>query len=921
MDSKYRTMLAKYNASTSAELEVRLTINKDIFITILTSFINSGKTLSISQTIDLINNNSDKFSKNITSIVFANGVQGAKTYMRKTSLERPINVDNTFKSYRISLADETSIDKYDINRPDIIRIKLRVSAIIDNWRIDMTLVKELHDMNQLKANKDKMLFKIDIPTFIDNAPFDVADRIELEMEHIKPKLPTKVSATSVSASTSTVSEADIDDIVNTMLIIMDIKTATTETTYQDEIYNLAKHIIHKKDLYRYKDKFGMKQLAVQSKPLTRINIASVKSNLLHYFITDKADGQRALAYRDGMELTILSSIVEKRTLKVKSIGLTIIDTEMIDGEMFIFDVLYFEGLNLMEKPLSERLNYFIDASTVMQCKHKTMFQFGVSPASDINKLLAYVKKLKYHTDGYILTSNDAYKYMTVYKLKNLKDITIDFLVKQCPKSLLGIHPYDVVENKTLFLLFSGINKYSFEKYRLLKLPKYDEIFDKSTLNTNYFPIQFSPSSAPLAYLYYVDTAQPNKADNTAKLDKPTKPDKSDKTDKTAKSDKPTAESIADHIANQICELFWNGTAWELYRMRDDRAVEVNRGTYYGNDFNVAESIWQSYENPVHLEDLYNTLSNDYFQESDNQLYKASRNFNSYVKSTLIEKHKTHTAIDLASGKGQDINRYTNSGFNHVLFIDSDKSALQELVSRKQTIKSSMKISVLHTNLLDSVDITIAKINALMTKSVPLIVLNFAIHYLVDNVNAIDNLITLIDSLLSSGGTFIFTCFDGSKIHKLLNTGDWNAYDDEVLKYSIKKKYQSDSLEIGQKIDIILPFTRGEYYEETLVDINYIINAFNAIGASKYKTEICPFGKYISGYKNKSDLSDDDVKFVSLYSAVVLHKSNKASKASADATTKKEISNEAYIDTTNKLIADDNTDDIDDNILEDTSNTV
>ena len=50
-----------------------------------------------------------------------------------------------------------------------------------------------------------------------------------------------------------------------------------------------------------------------------------------------------------------------------------------------------------------------------------------------------------------------------------------------------------------------------------------------------------------------------------------------------------------------------------------------------------------------------------------------------------------------------------------------------------------------------------------------------------------NLIKLLNNYLKPGGRFIFTCFNGYKIFKLLeNSNEWNSYDDNNnLKYSIK----------------------------------------------------------------------------------------------------------------------------------------
>jgi hypothetical protein len=47
-------------------------------------------------------------------------------------------------------------------------------------------------------------------------------------------------------------------------------------------------------------------------------------------------------------------------------------------------------------------------------------------------------------------------------------------------------------------------------------------------------------------------------------------------------------------------------------------------------------------------------------------------------------------MDLASGKGQDLFRYGNYGFNHVLFAEIDKNALFELINRKHIFSNDRK---------------------------------------------------------------------------------------------------------------------------------------------------------------------------------------------------------------------------------------
>ena len=73
----------------------------------------------------------------------------------------------------------------------------------------------------------------------------------------------------------------------------------------------------------------------------------------------------------------------------------------------------------------------------------------------------------------------------------------------------------------------------------------------------------------------------------------------------------------------------------------------------------------------------------YFQEHDNHLQKASRNYNSFVKSELFKKFKnTQWVMDLASGKGQDLFRYSTSKMKNVIFLEIDKMALGELAKTK-----------------------------------------------------------------------------------------------------------------------------------------------------------------------------------------------------------------------------------------------
>ena len=63
---------------------------------------------------------------------------------------------------------------------------------------------------------------------------------------------------------------------------------------------------------------------------------------------------------------------------------------------------------------------------------------------------------------------------------------------------------------------------------------------------------------------------------------------------------------------------------------------------------------------------------------------------------------------------------------------------------------------------------------------------------------------------------------------LLNeSNQWDLYENDYLKYSIKKLYTTNKfMNTGQKIDVLLPFSKQTYYTEYLMNLEYITNVFN-----------------------------------------------------------------------------------------------
>ena len=97
-------------------------------------------------------------------------------------------------------------------------------------------------------------------------------------------------------------------------------------------------------------------------------------------------------------------------------------------------------------------------------------------------------------------------------------------------------------------------------------------------------------------------------------------------------------------------------------------------------------------------------------------------------------------------------------------------------------------------------------------------------------------------------------------------------------YSIKKKYSgSDFTGINQKIDVLLPFSNGEYYTEYLINTELLVDEL-----AKKKIVLVnedSFDIYLDKFKKSKphfhkSLTNIDKEFISLYSFYIFHKQNK-----------------------------------------------
>jgi SAM-dependent methyltransferase len=874
------------NKTNNTEFEITYHLSKSFLLykNLFNKLKDLSENISIIENIDIYYDNNTRVTKQFKSGININ----KDIIIKKTPLLKSLtlnNIINNVKFIKVKLNEENKIKILGLSKIKMIRMKLRLSFQLKNnndYNIDLDLIKNFNiNNNNIKEVKDLVFKPYKLSNIIEDINYSLFDEILLETEFFSKVINEEIINNSI-------------DLVQSLL------NSENKSDYQKYIYNIAKYIISNKIyLENFKHKSGLKKLLNNVIELNSdIYCKHILPNIENYYITDKIDGKRCICYIEEYMNCFNIKLVSNKIYQIKEYNnnlnkadkdnfkVTILDCELIlqndnelisekDINLYIFDIITYENNKLGFEPFENRFNYLDKGYDKIRFLSNVQVKEYIKLTNNYKTELQnfYNKKINnkyYDIDGLIFTPNSNvkntehkypintnYNNMIGYKWKPIEHMTIDFYILKLPKNLYNFKPYNNLKlstNDNIYILFSGISKQDFDKLNFTYINNYNKIIPEKYLNNTYFPIQFSTSDNPHNYIYI---------------------------------------SNDDNLHNKIGEFLYdtNNKKWNLKKIRDDRDIELERGEYFGNYYKIAELIWMSINNPLDINKMINDNAECYFQIDDNILYKAQRSFNSYVKSKSLEniisdklydKNNTDWVIDLAAGKGQDLARLNNLNFKNGLFLDKDKNALLELINRKFTLKSykksNIKIFTKNIDLLDNYNDIIKDLDIfnIEKESVDVMICNFAIHYIIINEDKLLNLIKLLNNYLKPGGRFIFTCFNGYKIFKLLEHTDvWNSYDDENnLKYSIKKLYNSNKLlPTGQKIDVLLPLSNN-YYTEYLMNLDYIFDIFNE---NNFMSELSlPFSSFLNDFEKDNNkvynmLSSIDIEYSSLYQVNIIKK--------------------------------------------------
>jgi hypothetical protein len=355
-----------------------------------------------------------------------------------------------------------------------------------------------------------------------------------------------------------------------------------------------------------------------------------------------------------------------------------------------------------------------------------------------------------------------------------------------------------------------------------------------------------------------------------------------------------AETLGHVIRNKdILEFVWIpdrsfGTdywgIWFPIKYREDKT----QNGFPNNYKKVSDKTWLAIHDkqitPEHLMEPFEQspdLNLGYYQNVSRESLPDLRNIHNAIKSILIflaikqsgGGARSKRLLDLATGRGGDLAKWT--GINYAFGIEFDEGNLKageaSAYGRYRRMIDNSFMNDRHEQL--KLDLIQGDMKALFTdnkvsnepicnyilkdrlgnnkESFGIVSCQFAMHYVCDSEEHLDNFMRNVSENLATDGYFIATTFDGDKILNALNNSEQTDErgqpiligkdEDKKIVWSIASPVRYRKLEnVGQKVMVFNKTIKEEEEIEYLVNFEYVIEV-----AKKYNMYPgrLSFGKY------------------------------------------------------------------------------
>jgi SAM-dependent methyltransferase len=772
------------------------------------------------------------------------------------------------QKYKCRLSSEKIVEpnsiklKEDDRHNIVFRYKQRASLILDTseygkLKLDVTQVQQSTQLNLLI--KSPIVYEAELD-------------LSLEKKIVNDAVSTKVLKLIFDT---------LKSILGTLQgssILMDVK---------DEVNVLDEY---KKLVYGEKMNIHQDLYAMQSKSLELIPFIETLQN--QYSVTDKADGDRHFLFCINNKVYLINNNLIVRQIKVvnsENFNGTILDGEVIvhkNKQIFLaFDILFDRGMDLRpEVSLSTRYlrlksiieglgdlsypwvkielpekfsiqnqvkyheanmdkHYALLNKEISSDKEYIIFlKYFIFPTGgDKSEIYSYAYsmwnkytleyKLPYTLDGLIFTplkqkytrNIDDIKYQ-IYKWKpkekNSIDLYIEFERDSKTKEILTVFDNSLIESGNQE--FDDAEEQRNALYQIVKL-----YVGRVNFGTNLeIPVYFKPNfDLNIAHLYLKEGNVPRDIEGNII------------------QDKTVVEFTYDTIQNNDPKK-----KWIPLRTRFDKTEMVQKyKRKYGNSEKIADSIWQSmnliidmndfmlmgdadtYEDHINMlrskltaKDIAMYRASDVYYSKKTNLGKTFRAFHNFVKSQYLYNYcnpiqdRKLDVLDVGIGQGGEFAKYFHARVKSITGIDVDveglfssgsNSAIGRYLNQKKKYPNFPPTDLVHASfgislfkpdlqfsgLQNMTDINKKNISKINARKYDVISAMFSIHYLFKDDETVNAMIENFN-LLKPGGYFVCCLFDGNLLHerlkdtKILEEYYTSDSGEKELLFSIKALY-------------------------------------------------------------------------------------------------------------------------------------
>ena len=593
-----------------------------------------------------------------------------------------------------------------------------------------------------------------------------------------------------------------------------------------------------------------------------------------YSVTEKADGERMLLYVDknnnmymidsklkirkiGNKHKYSNSLLDGEFIKTSSISNTVYNT------FLIFDIYFMNNKDVRNDILvPNRINHMEEFRKNIGAKSEINIKIKKHHYGDdifkLSKMLYNSSKYEYHIDGLIYTPinlsvGSYYKGEVIDK--NTFGGTWPRTFKWKPPEENSI---DMLTTYSSERFIPDIGRCVFAQLKVAYNPNADTLIDPYAVLSNAKIFQKNVIEARKFVEVYIPIKDEDKKPRTI-----------------------NGEIIYN---NTIVEYIFDSSdsglmSWKPYRVRNDKTILYQtskklNGT--ANNYNTAMNVWRSIINPVSVEVITGAKqltsadivkNNVYYARNVSRkkiLSKPMLDFhNKEVKSYLFDlfKYKKFNLIDLASGKGGDLNKWFDAGYTNVVGIElnldnimnNSDGAYRRLYNKNRNYSKKTNVIFLQKDVSEAwedinsienesmfelyklvsrnekqkpgIPHNISKFRNILNNKFNVVSCQFAIHYMFENEKKLKTFCKNVDDVLKPGGYFIGTCLDGIKVGNMLDkskNGKTIGEQDGNVLWMLEKKYEGDFKpnQTGQTISVYME-SINQILDEYLVDIPYL----------------------------------------------------------------------------------------------------